>query len=65
MTESKGCSRCGARMFGNRDMYGEYLECVQCGHLINLENPRLEIDVQKGRLKPGRPKKRGSERTVA
>jgi hypothetical protein len=52
-------------MFGNRDMYGEYVECVQCGHIINLDRPRLDLDVPKGKLKPGRPKKRGSRRTAA
>jgi hypothetical protein len=52
-------------MVGNLDMYGEYLECVQCGNVVNLDRARPVLDVQKGRLKPGRPKKRGSRRTAA
>ena len=35
----KGCPRCKGDVIGNRDMYGEYRECLQCGHMVDIEKP--------------------------
>ena len=36
----KGCPRCHGDMHTNRDMYGEYKECLQCGLIVDLEQPQ-------------------------
>ena len=36
MVQFKGCPRCQGDMHTNRDIYGEYRECLQCGHMVNL-----------------------------
>ena len=33
----KACPRCKGDMQTNRDMYGEYNECLQCGHMADIE----------------------------
>lgn len=35
----KGCPRCKGDVIANRDMYGEYRECLQCGHMVDIEKP--------------------------
>ena len=32
----KSCSRCGGDMNSNRDIYGEYRICMQCGNMIDV-----------------------------
>ena len=32
----KSCDRCGGDMNSNRDMYGEYRMCLQCGHIVDI-----------------------------
>jgi len=27
----KGCKRCGGDLFLERDTYGDYISCIQCG----------------------------------
>ena len=33
----KGCPRCRGDLRINRDMYGEYKQCVQCGFMEDME----------------------------
>lgn len=33
----KSCPRCNGDMHTNRDMYGEYKECLNCGHMEDIE----------------------------
>ena len=33
----KACPRCKGDMHDNRDLYGNYRECLQCGHMVDLE----------------------------
>ncbi|MEE2884598.1 MAG: hypothetical protein VX701_02770 [Chloroflexota bacterium] len=33
----KPCPRCQGYMYMNRDTYGNYIQCIQCGHLIDVE----------------------------
>ena len=35
----KSCPRCGGDMNSNRDIYGEYRLCMQCGHMIDILKP--------------------------
>ena len=39
--ELKQCPRCGGDTHTNRDMYGTYKECLQCGHMLDMERPNL------------------------
>ena len=32
----KSCNRCGGDMNSNRDIYGEYRICIQCGNMIDI-----------------------------
>lgn len=34
----KSCDRCGGDMNSNRDIYGEYRMCLQCGNMIDIPN---------------------------
>ena len=33
MLALKSCPRCRGDMHSNRDLYGPYVECLQCGHV--------------------------------
>ena len=37
----KACPRCQGDMHQNRDMYGEYRECLMCGYMADLRKPSL------------------------
>lgn len=39
MLELKSCPRCKGDMHTNRDMYGAYKECLQCGHMQDIQDP--------------------------
>ena len=39
MTLSKSCPRCHGYMYANRDMYGEYRECLHCGYMEDIVKP--------------------------
>ena len=34
----KACPRCQGDMYINRDIYGEYKECLQCGLMLEVES---------------------------
>jgi len=38
MWELKKCPRCGGDMFTDRDIYGWYEKCLQCGHCCELRS---------------------------
>ena len=38
----RSCPRCGGDLFTDRDVYGEYLQCLQCGYLRDLIGRRHE-----------------------
>lgn len=38
MWKLKGCPRCGADVFLDKDEYGWYEQCLQCGYLCDLES---------------------------
>lgn len=39
MLKLKGCPRCQGPIMTNKDMYGEYEECLQCGYMLDIEQP--------------------------
>ncbi|HAL49535.1 MAG: hypothetical protein FI707_15175 [SAR202 cluster bacterium] len=40
----KGCARCKGDMHINRDMYGSYRECLQCGYMVDIEEPNKLLE---------------------
>jgi hypothetical protein len=51
MWKLKGCKRCGGDVFIDKDEFGWYKECLQCGHraeLPTIAEPRQQpVVVQK------------------
>ncbi len=47
----KACPRCKGDVHRDRDMYGEYLKCLQCGHMVDLVkiHGRLTMNAAEGR----------------
>ena len=39
MLEFKACPRCRGDLHENRDIYGTYKECLQCGYMADMDNP--------------------------
>jgi hypothetical protein len=56
--EFKACPRCQGDLTANRDMYGAYNECLQCGFTQDIQ-PKLRrrFDWAKTKGKPGRKRK--------
>ena len=65
MVEFKACPRCKGDMARGRDMYGEYIQCFQCRHVINFEPERATFSISPGHHKPGRPKKHKAKQPAA
>ncbi len=45
----KACKRCSGDLYDAADIYGPYLECIQCGHMIDLPDERLAKAEAEGR----------------
>ena len=43
MLELKACPRCKGDMHTNRDMYGSYKECLQCGPYAGRGGPEQVV----------------------
>lgn len=41
MVYMKACQRCRGDLRASGDMYGPYLQCVQCGRIVDLPDDRL------------------------
>ena len=39
----KACQRCGGDMHLSGDYYGDYQQCLQCGHLVEVKDARLTV----------------------
>ena len=40
----KQCPRCGGDLFTSKDQYGNYIHCIQCGYMADIDLPRaLEV----------------------
>ncbi|MDP6453249.1 MAG: hypothetical protein QF898_08080 [SAR202 cluster bacterium] len=45
MLNLKGCPRCNGDMYSDRDVYGRFIHCLQCGHYIHVrEEPAIDHD---------------------
>ena len=44
----KSCNRCGGDMNSNRDIYGEYRICMQCGNMIDIPKESDLFSMQGG-----------------
>ena len=36
MIKFKGCPKCKGDLYLNKDMYGKYFNCLQCGYMKDL-----------------------------
>ncbi len=53
MLKLKNCARCKGDMHTNRDLYGSYAECLQCGHMEYLKDTHtLQTRVRTRAKKP-------------
>ena len=43
MIQFKACERCKGDMMRVRDMYGDYVQCLQCGHVENIQSVRAHF----------------------
>jgi len=57
----KSCPRCHGDLYDNKDIYGSYIDCFQCGHYLTAdEDASLRSDSPRGKtssLAPGEPVK--------
>ena len=53
----KSCNRCGGDMNSNRDIYGEYRICMQCGNMIDIPKASNLFSLEVG---SGGPKKKAA-----
>ena len=37
------CIRCEGDLHRNRDFYGEYMQCLQCGYMIDVEEDDVAL----------------------
>ena len=61
----RACPRCVGDLYIRSDHYGEYHECLQCGHVTDIQRKLpVTFKIQKGKMKPGRkPKVAGPQRS--
>mgnify|MGYP000548356235 CR=1 FL=1 len=45
MLEIKSCPRCLGDLLTNRDMYGDYKQCLQCGFLIRSKAEEKPVTI--------------------
>ena len=50
MVRNRSCRRCGGNLAVERDKYGSYIACIQCGG-IDRELPKREVTRNSSRLK--------------
>ena len=58
MLQLKACPRCRGDIHVNRDMYGSYRQCLQCGYMKDLESPNRLLES----LALARPRRRWRDR---
>ena len=44
MLQLKACPRCKGDINVNRDMYGSYRQCLQCGYMKDIESPNRLLE---------------------
>ena len=62
MLDYKACPRCEGDLHENRDIYGSYKECLQCGYMVDMDNPNgvlaEMVSRDKAVLEAGRARKK-------
>ena len=51
MLDFKACPRCRGDVSTKQDMYGKYAECLQCGYMVDIEDPNALLLVAEAREK--------------
>jgi hypothetical protein len=49
MWKLRGCARCNGDVYINRDEYGWFVQCLQCGYhseLVNIDEARKQMQLQ-------------------
>ncbi|NQW21849.1 MAG: hypothetical protein HQ475_00225 [SAR202 cluster bacterium] len=47
----KSCPKCHGDLYDNTDVYGSYIDCLQCGHyLTSIEDAELRTENPIGKL---------------
>jgi hypothetical protein len=49
MWKLRGCARCNGDVYINRDEYGWFVQCLQCGYhseLVNIDEARKQMQMQ-------------------
>ena len=49
--KNRMCPRCHGYLHANRDIYGEYRECLQCGHMEDIGSPKDPSRLTESRLR--------------
>ena len=49
--EMKNCPRCKGDLYFDRDQYGSYKSCIQCGFMMDIVEPGAGIFGQQDSLK--------------
>ena len=42
MIKFKGCPKCGGDLYLKEDMFGKFLDCLQCGYLKDVSAEKVE-----------------------
>ena len=48
----KACPRCGGDLHNGEDIYGQYNQCLQCGHIADLTAMRALSTQETAERKP-------------
>lgn len=48
----KACSKCGGDVYLDRDLYGSFMACFQCGHTLTRAEERKAMATAKSATKP-------------
>lgn len=57
----KSCPRCVGDLHTNRDMYGHYKECLQCGYMLDING----VSPGRNDSSPSQKQKRGGGERAA
>ena len=60
----KSCPRCQGDMSTNRDLYGMYRECLQCGHIVDVETPDSPLSAWISEAKSSLPVSRAKKKVA-
>lgn len=64
MVMFKACPRCNGDMHVNRDVYGEYRECLMCGFMADVPTPST-LGIKMAGAKKKETKRGSRTRTAA